>query len=437
LRDGKESDFGLKGEEHSAGGRLQVERWRKLWCGLPACWYHAPVFPFLVEDFSMAKRKILSVQHFGPIESVEVGFGDISVLVGPQATGKSLVLQWLKLAVDDSRILGTLNRHGFEAFGKGDVLIGHFFGEDYAKSYIQGRTEVRFDGRAIVPDDIAQGRRSPAEIKALYVPAHRALVMGTGWPRFFREQPDGTPFVVREFSARVLDVLAARESETAFPAPRRFRDEMRKKIDEALFHGGRVVVKTRGIGRKELRLLHDNADLAIMEWTTGQREALPMLLGLYWALTAGGVGRRRNLEWVIVEEPELGLHPDGVLAMTLLLLEVANRGYRLVVSTHSPLILDVLWAIRLMKDGPREKRVQKFLDIFGLRKNAYTAGLAESILGKQVSVTYLDFEGFEGRRVRSIDISKLDPSSSDDAIAGWGGLLRHSSRIAEVISDAE
>ena len=37
--------------------------------------------------------KNLSVKNFGPIESGEIEFGDLTIFVGPQASGKSLLLQ--------------------------------------------------------------------------------------------------------------------------------------------------------------------------------------------------------------------------------------------------------------------------------------------------------------------------------------------------------
>jgi predicted ATPase len=45
-------------------------------------------------------RPRLNVGNFGPIKSADVEFGDLTVLVGPQATGKSIFLQLLKLLVD-------------------------------------------------------------------------------------------------------------------------------------------------------------------------------------------------------------------------------------------------------------------------------------------------------------------------------------------------
>ena len=48
------------------------------------------------------------VRNFGPIENVEVDFGDLTIIVGPQANGKSLFLELFKLVQDKRHILTTL-----------------------------------------------------------------------------------------------------------------------------------------------------------------------------------------------------------------------------------------------------------------------------------------------------------------------------------------
>jgi len=42
----------------------------------------------------------LRIENFGPIVEAEVEFGDLTVFVGSQATGKSLFLQIFKLLQD-------------------------------------------------------------------------------------------------------------------------------------------------------------------------------------------------------------------------------------------------------------------------------------------------------------------------------------------------
>ena len=49
-------------------------------------------------------RERLRVKNVGPIRTADVTPGDLTVFVGPQATGKSIFLQILKLLVDRDSI---------------------------------------------------------------------------------------------------------------------------------------------------------------------------------------------------------------------------------------------------------------------------------------------------------------------------------------------
>lgn len=44
--------------------------------------------------------KSLKLERIGQIQTADVAFSDLTVLVGPQATGKSIFLQFLKLLAD-------------------------------------------------------------------------------------------------------------------------------------------------------------------------------------------------------------------------------------------------------------------------------------------------------------------------------------------------
>ena len=50
----------------------------------------------------------MKVENFGPIGKADVTFGDLTFLVGAQASGKSLFLELLKLLVDKDAIVETL-----------------------------------------------------------------------------------------------------------------------------------------------------------------------------------------------------------------------------------------------------------------------------------------------------------------------------------------
>lgn len=56
----------------------------------------------------MIKR--LRAERIGPIHHADIVFGDLTVFVGPQATGKSIFLQIAKLLADKSAVHSTMQR---------------------------------------------------------------------------------------------------------------------------------------------------------------------------------------------------------------------------------------------------------------------------------------------------------------------------------------
>lgn len=60
--------------------------------------------------------------------------------------------------------------------------------------------------------------------------------------------------------------------------------------------------------------------------------------------------------------------------------------------------------------------------------------IAEASLKKDYRAYLMHFDGQS--KVRSLDISTLDPSSDDERIAGWGGLTEYSSRFGDAVREA-
>lgn len=71
----------------------------------------------------------LKVENFGPIGKADVTFGDLTFLVGAQASGKSLFLELLKLLVDKDAIVETLRKYNY-IINKNNAsyLLDAFFG---------------------------------------------------------------------------------------------------------------------------------------------------------------------------------------------------------------------------------------------------------------------------------------------------------------------
>lgn len=54
----------------------------------------------------------LEIEKLAPITRAAIDFSDLTVLVGPQASGKSITLQLLRLLVDTGFVQSELHRHG-------------------------------------------------------------------------------------------------------------------------------------------------------------------------------------------------------------------------------------------------------------------------------------------------------------------------------------
>lgn len=72
----------------------------------------------------------LKIQNFGPIKKAQINFGDLTFLIGPQASGKSLSLELLKLIIDRQHIISTLRNYNY-ILSKTDPknILDWYFGE--------------------------------------------------------------------------------------------------------------------------------------------------------------------------------------------------------------------------------------------------------------------------------------------------------------------
>ena len=71
----------------------------------------------------------VQLKNVGPIAGADIAFGDLTVLVGQQATGKSIMFQIAKLMTDTGRIQADLSKHGIDWERKRGQFFGVYFGE--------------------------------------------------------------------------------------------------------------------------------------------------------------------------------------------------------------------------------------------------------------------------------------------------------------------
>lgn len=370
----------------------------------------------------------LEIHNLGQIDEVAIEFGDLTVLVGPQAAGKSLVLQTWKLALDSSEIVEALRGAGLMLQKSGE-LIDAYFGEGMRPAW-KKETRVLVNGKRLSRRKILRSTaKRPA--KVFFVPAHRALLMSEGWPAPFMRLKADTPTVARLFSQSLYERFTGNEAGDLFPVERRLKSSIRTLIDEAIFHGGRVQLQKAGL-QTRLALTYGKTQLPFMTWTSGQREFTPLMLGLYRVLPPRRQSKDPDIEWVIVEEPEMGLHPGALNAVMALVLDLLWRGYKVILSTHSPFVLDVVFALRSLQGAKNGAKLLR--KAFGLPSTKEVYWFLEAALEKTARTYHLGF-GEDGR-VSSRDISSLDPGSDDAIVSEWGGLTGFSGRFGHAIAEA-
>lgn len=381
----------------------------------------------------MAKKKAkpykLSIQNFAHLKRVNLTLGDLTVLVGPQGAGKSLALQWLKAAMDGRQLVDALKAAGHPA-DRSDVLIDLIFGSGMAPAWKQGTTEISLNGKNISPKNLS--RIGNGQEQLFFVPAHRSMLISDGWASPFQKLTSDTPAVARIFSQNLFDRFSGKDAGTLFPVEKRLKREIREKIDEAVFHGGKIGIHEDAQHARRLRLAHGAMNLPFMTWTAGQREFTPLLLGLYHLLPSTQQRKRTGTDWVVIEEPEMGLHPQAVTAVMLLVLDLLWRGYRVVLSTHSPHVLTMLWMMHQLKT--HNGRWQLVCEAFGVANSRPMSQVAKEALAKDYRAYLLQFDN--EAKVTSVDISQLDPNSDNESIAGWGGLTEFSSRFGNAVRKA-
>ncbi len=372
----------------------------------------------------------LNIQNLGQIKEASLSFGDLTVLVGPQATGKSIALQLLKLMLDAGQVQEEMGKYGLDWEHRLPEFLDVYLGEGMRAVWQEGSTSIEWEGKPVDLPQMAKRKRPNKEETLFFIPAQRVLALRDGWPRPFTDYTPGDPFAVREFSEK-LRVLVEQEfgaSGDLFPQERRLKREFRDLLQRHVFSNFHLKVdKFRSQKRLVLGPEETKESLPYMVWSAGQREFVPLLLGFYWLMPPTKVSTRDDIKWVVLEELEMGLHPRAIAVVLLLVLELVARGYRVCLSTHSPQVLDAVWALKHLKANGADAHA--ILDIFEADNTQAMRKLADTVMEKALKVFYFDRENGRTR-----DISELDPSAEEEGHSGWGGLSEFSGRANRAVA---
>lgn len=372
--------------------------------------------------------KRIEIGNIGQIKKADIRFGDLTVLVGPQATGKSIFLQLLKLVVDAPSVQNEFKHFGIDWEGKLENLLELYFGEGMSSIYQDGSSVLKVDGKEKKIESFAKGMKNKGE-RLFFIPAQRVMSLRDGLTQPFSVYRSGDPFVLREFSEKLHQLVQNEfgRNPELFPQENRLKKAERELLEKHIFGGFGLKTSSEKLQKQfVLNKPGQKKGLPYLVWSAGQREFVPLLLGFYWLMPPSAKPKRNNLDWVVVEELEMGLHPNAITATLLLVLDLLWRGYRVCLSTHSPHVLDVVWALQFMKT--RGGETKDILKMFKVKSDTGTREIAQSALQKEFKVYFFERNG----DVK--DISNLDPGSECSAEAGWGGLTEFSGQVGQIVA---
>ncbi len=352
----------------------------------------------------------LSVQNFRMVKDLRLeGLGGFNVLIGPNASGKSTALEAIRLLLEEDE-LGLSRDDGFRGAPGEPVHIDGLvaFSRQDMNSVLPepAPPELQSWGGSSKDDILTSLADLFGEVQLLYGGLPPTSGTGTSIFQKFWGFVDGmdlmadllkrldTTQLEHSFAVNLVNILVPRLTEfprtriAAFLASRRIppsfkvaeverpspdeigpwllsaKGEDRPEFEDYETLLGEFLPHIRGVltsptATDHLRLGLSEDPLSGMTpadlWSSGTTHLSLLVSGLAF-LPEGSV--------IIIEEPELGLHPYAIRRMMTRLREAADEGsVQVFLSTHSPLVVEqiepetkdhTLWQFSRAKDGSAE-----------------------------------------------------------------------------------
>lgn len=372
------------------------------------------------------------IENFGLIKNVSISFGDLTLLVGPQASGKSIALETLKLAIDRDHIINTLDRYNYIIGHNTDKILNVYFGEGMSGIW-KDNTHIEYDDISFLKKNLPK-KADETDETLFYIPAQRIFSISDGRPKNFMEFDSSSPYILRSFSEtlRLFTQNGMGQADVLFPIKNRLKGFLRRSFDDSIFHNAKIITEERA-GQKKMILNVDDLSIPFMSWSAGQKEFMPLLLAFYCLSgPPSNVIKKEKYRYVVIEEPEMGLHPKAIISVILQILElIQTGGYKVIVSSHSPVFLEFAWSFNLLRSNPQQ--YEALYELFDIPEISPVKEMLAGLFDKSIRTYYFDRESKNGKVV-SHDISSLDVTDTNNIVSNWGGLSEFSSKVSEVVS---
>ncbi|MBI5250014.1 MAG: ATP-binding protein [Desulfomonile tiedjei] len=318
----------------------------------------------------------LIIERLGPIKKLEIKPRRLTIIIGEQASGKSLVAQILyffrELKAHLARIYNPelisgpdWHNHAIRQIldSLRGVPFGHFANGVATLRYTRLIPHIdwilEIDGESLsakVPENlidrmdkwVQNWQRDPSTLgraqkpRDIFIPTERGLI-----PMLVNTQPGvlydpNRPMPLREFALILNDVLRMRRERGFVPGwTQDTVDAWRKTYAESFvlqcqrnaLGGEAIFVQTQP---EKWVWKVDSKELPITATSSGQMETWPFFE------IAILLENAKVLEYVYFEEPETHVHPRAQVEIMKVVAYLVNRGHNFVITTHSPFLLQVV-----------------------------------------------------------------------------------------------
>ncbi len=295
--------------------------------------------------------KKIKVENLGVIKKGEVDISKpLTIFTGPNNSGKSymvyLVYGCLKFAKKMtgetvSKVIKNIKKTSAEIFAVNeldfDLKIKYSANFQFYKTYFfpAERSSIHLFSKELLQkkantlNEVAKIIQSnDAENSIKKIKENGALI-----PRY--------PLAINDYLSFASDFeYFAKQPKTEF-------EDLAKELETIL--GGKVSVNSYG---------------SLEFKPKGTRKKLPLHLSSSMVKSLGGLviylrHLARKHDHIIIDEPELNLHPSTQVILARLLAKIANRGIKLLISTHSDYIISELSNLILLANDFEEKEALK------------------------------------------------------------------------------
>lgn len=309
----------------------------------------------------MEKTQRLHVRDFGPIESCDVEIQRLTVMTGPQASGKSTLAKLIYFFMLAQQYIQSQPLSSVQADKWLRSVFLRMFGD---VTELSDTMQIRYDFADGQWLDVTKGAhpqthsqtvlfhfsrdfsQSAEKMEAIYIPAGRSMItlLSDQLPVLFTDPNRQLPALdyctnayihrilsLRQSFANGLDGLLKQEIETT-------DKKLNLTVLKHMIQLAGKILKARYCYRAgEERLLLDmNASeksIKVNFASSGQQETVWALNLLFYYLLED------KPSCIILEEPEAHLYPDSQKFMAEALATFAHAGSQVIVTTHSPYIL--------------------------------------------------------------------------------------------------